>query len=264
MKRFFGAWLACLCIFCIASVVKADVIWEPEDPFFEKHSEECEYISRVYTADGPDGEVIVYKTPESPKVMMKFENGEKIYIYWVYRDKNGISWGTVEDEKSGWVPMDYLTPVYDSISFQEEYETEITAQKGVLDEQYKDREIYIWEYPGSENVWAFDTSGETALPEYEKVYRDEEGRQWGNLGYYYGYENVWVCLDEPLKNLSELYPNGAPKHENPTGEKDFGAERIVPVPNRHTVIFAAVIVCVTVLVTVVLLAYFRRRTSKSK
>ena len=33
--------------------------------------------------------------------------------------------------------------------------------------------------------------------DYGSTFTDEEGHQWGNVGYYMGNRDFWVCVDEP-------------------------------------------------------------------
>ena len=66
MKKILCLWAVVGCFLFCGLCVRADVIWEPEDSFYKKHSEECVYVNRLYTANGPDGEVILYKSPEMP------------------------------------------------------------------------------------------------------------------------------------------------------------------------------------------------------
>lgn len=136
--------------------VSADIIWEPEDMFYNDHASECTYVNRAFTANGPDGIVIVYKNPESPQKVTQLENGTVIYISYTYQDSDGILWGIYENtnaKKTGWMPMEYMEIVYDSISFAEEFQEEIVgAVEQDLDSQYLGQEIYLWEYPGAEMV----------------------------------------------------------------------------------------------------------------
>ncbi len=194
-------------MFLCTQTVHADVIWEPQNSFYEKHREECEIVGREYVANGPDGKVIVYKSPENALEVGTFENGESTWITWIYKDSDGILWGCPNKMENGWLPMDYMQVVYDYISFEEEYGSQFMEESGSVDEFYIDKSVYFWKYPGSENYEKMDLDPEwtTWMPEYHKTYVDEAGRKWGFCGYYYGTRNFWVCLDEPDADFEKLY-----------------------------------------------------------
>ncbi|WP_287715010.1 hypothetical protein [Blautia sp.] len=128
---------------------------------------------------------------------MTVKNREKYYISFVYTDKKNVEWGFLEDgqENSGWVPMDYMYPVYNSQSFYEEYRDKITSDDGVIPNVTKGDVIYGWEYPGAESKFKLKVEEDTF--DYSSMFTDEEGHQWGNVGYYMGNRDFWVCIDEP-------------------------------------------------------------------
>lgn len=267
MKKYLCFMAAFICfLFCMLSV-RADVIWEPEDSFYKQHSSQCTYVSRHFTANGPDGTVILYESPESAKVIDTWENGHAVYISFTYEDSNGILWGIYDNGpgQTGWVPMEYMKVVYDHISFEEDYGSEIIEQSGALEEQYKGEDVCFWDYPGSKEpfIVPMDMSD---LPKYSSVYTDEKGYNWGYIGYFYGYRNYWICLDQPMADYDQLYPDGGPqigaqaedtKTENFGSEKQ-GAERIVPEQNHGMVVLVIVLVALVVVVTAVLLVILRK------
>lgn len=249
-------------MFCVLSV-QADLIWEPRDSFYEEHSSECEYVSRTFTANGPDGEVIVYESPVSDRVIARWENGFTAYISFTYEDRNGTVWGVYEelsDSRTGWMPMEYMDVVYDSISFAEEYQADFVAQEGTLDDQYQEKSIYLWEYPGSKEGYSMMTES-SYMPEYHRTYVDSQGHTWGNVGYYFGYKNGWICLDQPDAEFDTLYPDGAPGiGEGRPEEKHFTADRITPGTNGNSlVVIVVVAVLLVALVTGILLVILRRK-----
>ncbi len=266
-------------LFCTISV-RADVIWEPEDDFYENHRSECTHVNRQFIAAGPDGVVILYKSPESDKEVATWENGYQTWISFTYEDGQGIVWGFPSgwEEKSGWVPMEYMKVVYDSISFMEEHRNRIEEQSGRLDESYKDDIVYYWKYPGSADGGSINMQDWEYTPDYSSVYTDEEGRSWGYVGYFYGYRGVWICLDNPTAEYEELYPNGAlqvemkdndeikeesqseeiQNGENQTVE-NLNTERIKPQTNHRIIVVVIVLVAVVVLVTIALLVMLKKR-----
>lgn len=202
-----------VCCILWTLTVKADVLIEPIDSFYEEHSSECTYVGRSFIANGPDGKVIVYKSPQLPEVVDTWENGREVYIQFSYEDKDGVLWGIYEDYAgtTGWMPMDYMALIYDSISFQEEYEDQIRDEIGSLDEIYQDEELMFWKYPGSEEYQSIQASD--YLPDYRWVYEDENGKLWGQVGYYFGIREVWLYLEDPTASYSEIYPSGGPQRE---------------------------------------------------
>ena len=213
--------------------VKADVIWEPyNDNFYMDNSGDCEYINRSYTANGPDGEVIVYKSPENPTVVTTWENGFTAHIYYVYTDKKGNEWGIYEDHQnniSGWVPMAYMTVVYDYICFQEEFAERITEESGAIPAMYAGQTVNFWSYPGSQNSFTVNLPEEAeALPQYSSVFVDDEGNQWGYIGYFRGIRHCWVCLANATGSFYDIYPNGAPEVGKQDADDTQESEEIVP------------------------------------
>lgn len=245
--------------------VRADVIWEPRDSFYEEHSSECEYVGRVFTANGPDGVVILYASPVSDREVDTWDNGFTAYISFSFEDENGTVWGIYEggsNSRTGWMPMEYMDVIYDNISFAEEYGEEIQEQFGTPDEQYLGKSVYFWEYPAAPD--RYTVTLENYLPEYHRTYVDSEGHTWGNVGYYYGHKNVWICLDQPEAEMEELYPGGTPGiGEVQPVEKNFSRNRITPGEdggNMAAVVGAAVLL--VVIVTGILLLVLKRKGNK--
>lgn len=260
MKKIFYVFAALICYVLLYIPVKADVIWEPFDPFYEAHADECEYMGRSFRANGPDGKVILYKSPESPEVVAEWENGHKAYIQFTYRDPLGILWGIYDDYQDtvGWMPMDYMEVIYDSISFHEEHSAQITEQSGELSEDYQGQDIFLWRYPGSTEYDSlkFDNNP----PTYDNVYVDENENSWGWVGYWYGYKNVWICLNAPNADLDQLYPNGAPIIET-TGSSNISKNepRIVPKSKSWLIPLTIFLVLLTTAVTTILLLLLKRK-----
>ena len=212
MKRTFCLLLAL--IFLLAPAVRADVIMEPQDSFYNQHREDCQYIDRCYYADGPDGSVTVYRNPESAAVQATLENGTEVWISYVYTGKDGIEWGFCEhygkDSWTGWMPMDYLLLKYDSQSFREEFADRIRDGEGEIP-SYGENRVHFWGYPGSDTLWAAMVVDSGYLPQYLQTFTDDAGRQWAHINYYAGIRDVWVCLDDPTADYDTLYASHAPQ-----------------------------------------------------
>lgn len=260
------AALAC-CVLC-SFPVRADVIMEPMDSFYEEHSEECSYVGRAFTANGPDGKVFLYKSPELPEVVDTWENGYEVYIQFAYEDRDGVLWGVYDDYSGtvGWMPMDYMELIYDSISFQEDHAEEITDQRGTLGGTYLGEAVFLWKYPGSEEYEPVQE--EAGLPDYNRVYEDGEGHRWGLVNYYFGCRNVWVCIDAPTADYGQLYPDGAPQTEIRPADSDSdarnGTDRIVPKADKGVMGLAIILVLSVAVATAVLLLVLRKRGVSEK
>ena len=202
MKRAFSVLLAlCLC-FLLAMSAFADVIYEPEDSFYEKHREECYYENRVYIAAGENGYAAVKKDPTSKKTETELPNGTEVYISYVWDQDGG--WGLKDSH--GWISMSELTVKYDSISFEQEYGSEFIylEEWEFIDLTGRDY-LNLWRYPGDAEPFAtLGWQGEGAWfsepPEdlsFNTIYEDPEGRRWGYVNYFYGLKDFWVCLTDP-------------------------------------------------------------------
>lgn len=181
---------------------RADVIYEPWDSFYEEHREECQYVSRSFTAKGPNGTVTIYESPVSAAVEAKLDNGEQVFVSYTYEDEAGILWGCCEERDTdllGWAPMEYLEVVYDGISFAEEYGDQFVPEEGMLSDAYLGEIIYFWQYPGSStHGWVELSEKDDAYrPEYNTVYIDTDGTRWGKCTYYRGWKGYWINLDDP-------------------------------------------------------------------
>lgn len=251
-----------LCYMLCMFPVRADVIWEPRDSFYEEHSSECEHVGRVFTANGPDGVVILYASPVSGREVVTWENGTEAYISFSYEDEKGTVWGVYEDllgnSRTGWMPMEYMDVVYDSISFAEEYGAEFQAQDGTPDEQYLWKSVYFWDYPAAPGHYM--TTLQDHLPEYHGIYVDDEGHKWGHVGYYFGHRDFWICLDQPDAEMDVLYPGEAPGiGETQPVEKNFAQDRITPEEGGSMVMMAIIAVLLVVAATGILLLMLKRR-----
>lgn len=216
MKKSVWILMVVMCWMFNALSVKADVIWEPyHDDFYDENRMHCDYVNRTFTANGPEGEVFLYESPENPTVVATWENGFTAYISFTYTDAEGNVWGVYEDSQagiSGWMPMAYMTVVYDFISFQEEFGDRITEESGTIPAMYAGQTIRFWKYPGAEDFFEMPMPEEAdSMPQYSKMFVDDKGNQWGYVGYFRGTKSRWVCLANATGDLNSLYPEGAPQ-----------------------------------------------------
>ena len=202
MKRI-GTVLLALCLsFLLAMSAFADVIYEPDDDFLQKHEDECYYENRVYIASGENGYASAKKNPTSKKAEWEIPNGTEIYISFVWDQDGG--WGLKDSH--GWISMDELTVKYDGISFAQEHGGEFLYldEWEFIDLTGRDC-LHLWRYPGdTEPFNTLSGSGEDywwGWPPEEMsvntIYEDPAGRRWGYVNYYYGLRDFWVCLTAP-------------------------------------------------------------------
>ena len=214
MRRLRGILLAALLAVSLAAPAAADVIWEPEDSFYQKHAEACQLLQRSFYTNGPEGYVNFYRSPESDTVTGQAENGTRFHIYWQYGD-----WGYVETEDvTGWAPLEEFQLIYDYISFEEEYGDQFQPYDAEacapLLEEWEGDTLVLWPYPGAEQadyVWQDAADPMEQLKEYgfAQIFVDEEGLTWGFCAYLYGERNFWVCLDAPAGRDDPAVQGGA-------------------------------------------------------
>ena len=63
MKRLWTCLLTLVTLLALTPAARADVLWEPDNNFYWKHSDECTYVGRSYYANGPEGFVTLYDAP---------------------------------------------------------------------------------------------------------------------------------------------------------------------------------------------------------
>ncbi len=199
-----------------AKTARADVIWTPENSFYEKNYDDCDYVGRRYYANGPKGYVSVVKEPGAREVLDFIPNGEIFYVSMSYDKGITDTWGLVQykmdrdnrpvedyswddDATVGWIDMDSLVVVYDGQSFAEEHKAGIKETGGTDMPQVSMPDhgvIYLWEYPGSGELYGKVDSLEGKM-EFDKTYEDEDKNIWGHSVYYYGYKDFWVNISSP-------------------------------------------------------------------
>lgn len=272
----------------------ADVIYEPTDEFYEKHRNECVHENEVYSAMGPENCAVFYKSPENKKINFTLENGESIRIIEIYTDKKDISWGYADSYKenravSGWVPMEYMWKEYNSDMFFSQYRDQIKNGNRTINKDGTVEKINFWVYPGSESCFEY-TPYEDFKPNVQNIFTDEQGREWGFIGYYMGRWDAWIFMDDPGADFKEIYPDAAPERDmrvKPGAESETSNDAndkknekakeqkntdlikedlIVPDSgtDRTTLIICCAAVAVVVIVTVILLVCLKKRKSKLK
>ena len=239
----------------------ADIIWEPENSFYQNHRGECREEDRTFQANSIDEDGLkVYESPESTKVIEVIPNGQYVWICSIYTDKAGNDWGCVGSSE-GWAPMDYLVNVYDETAFRQDHYEEITEESGSLDISgyTEDDRLFIYPYPGSEDN--YDLTLYEEGPGYYGTYTDPAGHKWGYVSYYYIQEG-WICLDDPTAAYADLYPNGQ-EFSGQTVEPELPNIIVEPIKKVNIPLIVGICVGVIVIVTAVILIFiFSRKNIK--
>ena len=252
------------CILLLAALLvpvtaRADVIYEPFDSFYEEHRDECTYVGRSYTANGPNGTVTLYASPVNPGVEKTYPNGTALYVSYTYQTADGVLWGCCDywDDVTGWAPMEYLELIYDGISFEEEYGDQfVQTQIVMVTDEEEGETIYFWEYPGSRD-YIDVTIRKDYAPEFQTSYTDANGNEWVRCSYYMGIKGYWVNLNNATADYETLFPDAAEETvpaqtESPATER---VKEIVPAGTnvKWTVILAvSAVVAVTAALLIVL------------
>ena len=106
---------ACFVFLTVGSMFScADMMWAPDmDTFYVEHSKDCVNIDKTYIANGANGYITAWKSPNSLSKYSYYKNGTKFCVRSVYTDSNGNKWGLVnpspDKEISFWIPIKDFT-----------------------------------------------------------------------------------------------------------------------------------------------------------
>ena len=272
MKQRFlqGAIVLLLCAMLAVGAL-ADVIWEPDDSFYTRHADECEYVNRWFVANSEEGGVRIYESPDSDRVQITADNGTRLIISFTYQDKWGVVEYAEEDEKivnsyggtTGWVHLADFYVEYDTQAFSEQHESEFFEDadktQAFLDALPEEGELVFYTYPCSGVISSHLPVEDAAELKLGTLYEDSEGRLWGYAGYLYGPRD-WVCMSAPQdEEIAEVE-----YAETPTL---YPAQQIEPYPDgapglATTTILAIILVAAVVVVSLVLILLTRRRSRR--
>lgn len=278
-KRLFTLFCSLVLVLSLIPVAHADMIWTPNNAFFESHYDDCTYVGRSYYANGADGYVTIWNSPDGGIVTEQYENGFILPVYWQYEDWGCVSvWGD-EGSVEGWVPMANLVLIYDHISFAEEHASEIKDYNGEFADYSGDGVgIVFWDYPGAAEpklVWDFDdiapqlTGSADGYSYISQTYVDEAGLTWGYVGYLYGSKNLWFCLDDPKGESLLAQTDIADPDAQPTiiiAPADPNTELVPPASPKlpASAFLPYILVGIVVLFTAGLLFVFHSRKKKNR
>lgn len=252
-RKFFSLVLMVTTLLALCTPARADVLWEPENDFYKKHADQCDYIGRQFYANGDEGFITLWDAPEGTRVVQQFRNGYTLWLYYQYEDwACAVVWGD-EGEIVGWAPMEDFVLKYDYLSFAEEYADEIHPYDGQFEGcDGNVEEIVFYDYPGAptpKDVWeaeeVLDQLTDTGY--IDSTFIDEEGRTWGYVAYLFGSRNLWFCLDEPDGRDFPVRQVGTP-------ELTAAQDPTMPVRGYVPYILSGVLVVAVVAAAAVLLA----------
>ncbi len=206
--------------------VSADVIFEPTDDFYTKHSSECQLVERYFTATEDTHSVTA---PDNTGTDSELQKGQRLYISNSYTDDSGTVWGLIQfSDATGWIPMGYLEVSYDAVSFNEEFESQFyTDTNDLRITENKLDKLVFWDFPGSESyteMEPWDNSYQDMG--FSHSYTDPDGTVWGYVGYFYGMRG-WINIGNPsspeapfvLERENEiLYPESLYNDNEPSDE----------------------------------------------
>lgn len=222
-KKLLSLLLAAAAALSLATPAAADVIWEPENSFYEKHRDECTYENRAYELAGYDGSVKLWTAPGG-MARQELPNGKQGTVQFRWSG-NGVEWGYIcgvfeNWQDGGWVPMDDLTLIYDSRQFREDHAADIVEGDPVPVEFDS---AVLYSYPGGPVGGSLkeDAAYMPFSDVFSTLYTDGNGLRWGHVGYYMGRRDGWVCLDDPMNehldtNIAAVEPSAAQLRGAPT------------------------------------------------
>lgn len=275
MKKLLSFTLTIITLFTLAAVAYADIIWEPENDFYERHRDECTYTARRYYANGPGGFVTLYDAPGSSSYSAQYENGAALSSQFRYQDWLFVYIWNNGREDGGWVPLSELYLIYDYISFEEEYGGRFQPYNGEFadyDGPVEGIKLYEYPYGGSNNTLRVGQEqlldclrGTPDTRSYiSYVYYDgENGDVWGFVGYMQGYRDFWIRLNDPTGEAG--HEAGEPTLEDLISDGEITAPRR-PVPPATSPIswLAWILVAAVVAVTAVVLLHFYGRRGRKR
>ena len=254
----------------LSGFAMADLIYQPNDNFYNSHINDCEYINRDYYANGENGYIELFTEPDGSSLGFA-DNGGVFHVQFTYK-KGDVTWGVVEYTENGeklipktnedgiktaWINMKDTVLKYDYQSFDAEHNAEYSEYSGDYSELLSKENIVSWTFPNSgENTGKFDKIDDNFV--ITSVYTDDNGNKWGFVGYYYAVKNFWICISDPTNTEIAAAGVEVPALYSP----EPGSEPVSAENDMTTVI----IICVAaaVLIAVVLIATLNKKKIKDK
>ena len=265
MKRCFFIFLAVILLLGCSVSASADVAFEPKDDFYSRHRSECQYENRSYYTSGAEGYVLVYNSPVG-SAKSSLLNGTCIRIYYTYDDG---AWGQTEYQNydmsggyawnSGWVRMSDLIVDYDSRAFCDDHASEFIVKEATLQPRLG-AIIYGYKYPGS-GIVVDELDGAWATDElyFKEIFTDPAGREWGQIGYYYGHRDFWVCLDDPFNGTLEADENYHDVRTAPATSEEEAAAALRAAKSPTLYLYAGAVAMILLAAAVLVVALRRKK-----
>jgi hypothetical protein len=250
MKKLLSGIFAIVFVLLASTTVYADVLFEPDNGFYQNNKANCGSISRSFVVNGEKGYVSVKNQPEGVE-KTKLDNGDTVWLYYscLY---NGVYWGFTHLGGGGWVEISQLLLLYNFEDFARDHADEFHAYNGGYEKIIEAGRAITWAWPGSGEpgyILSDLNAGNVASSTY---YTDDQGRVWGFVTYLYGYRNIWLCLSDPLDgDIPAFNPAPPPIPWEPKFEHvDIGE------PVSGTIVLIAVLVSALAIGTGVLIKVF--------
>ena len=245
----------------------ADVIYQPDDNFYNSHASDCEYLNRDYYANGESGYMELFTEPDGSSLGFA-DNGGVFHVQFTYKSGD-TTWGVVEYSTSGdklipsneseyktaWIKLSVAVLKYDYQSFDADHSSEYTTYDGDYSEFSGVKNIVMWTFPcsGENNGLVEGTDDNFAI---QSVYTDSEGRKWGFVSYYYAIKDFWICISDPTSTDIAAVGVEAPALYSP----EPGSEPESSANDMTTVLIFCV--AAAVLIAVVLIAVTNKKKAK--
>lgn len=213
MKRLTTLFLI-LCLLLPLSVAAADLVWEPNDDFYDQHRDACE---PVYETQRAAQEIAVWQDPETDTVLWTLDEGDEVYVYQSYKDSRRIVWGLIEKEeygRTGWIPLGLTIVPYSQRQFMEDNRTRV---KTYGDTPPACENACFYTYPNSGEYVIRSVGSSTS---YDFYYVDKDGRAWARYDPPSYDSYTWVCADDPANTELPVYSGDTPYKGGPV-EKLF-------------------------------------------
>lgn len=262
-RKLLALFTALLLLAVMVTPAFADVIWEPDNSFYERHRTECVYHDRGYLANGEAGYVTVFTAPGSSSELINISNGTRFYVSFLWTDEDGTRWGVGypagQGDKEGWVDLSEMAMIYDYICFNEDHSSEFEEYDGSGDHL---TEACVYTYPGGVYSSRMEQgSGSYSFTDgFRNLYTDENGLRWTFIGYYMGHRDGWVCIDDPVNE--NLGVESALSVAQVRGEAEGLHPSVDEVPAAMTFPLWLIPVILVIAVAVVTAVIVRRRRMK--
>jgi hypothetical protein len=189
-------------------MVCADVIFEPENDFYERHSDKMVYTDRSFVVNGS---ATLVSEPSSKRSIATLQNNANVYITFTCL-YDGDYWGYVSThgQPQGWVNINQLLVPYDHIFFAEENGVDFFRHSNDLSKLEEAGSAYMWRWPGTDITPRLLEDIDIQMVNISNTFVDEQEREWIQLGYYFGRSNAWICLSDPMNSEIPAF-NPAPE-----------------------------------------------------